>query len=457
MKTLTAFSLFTAVAVLAASCSKGGAEVPPEPPEPPGPPAEEKIEIKINPGIDAARATDHGFESGDCIGLYVVNYNGTAPGTLASAGNHVDNMRFRYDGTWTPDSPVYWKDETTHADFYLYYPYAPVTDVRAYSFDVRPDQSAEAAYKASDLLAGKALDVAPTEEAILLPASHVMSRAEISLSAGAGFTPETLAAAAVSVRINGVKCGSVVDLSTGTATATGDATTETSFETGDVVGLFVSESGRPLEIAGNTVNNEALTYTGAAWRPSRQLDWDAGTYNAYAYYPRAAEVSSIADFPFEVSADQRGVDSYGASDFLYASATGLTASREPVAMRVRRYRPKARQRRQPPTRRRPCAQHRKRNSPQEGYVKNRHYDTRGISFEAGSGTRYVGNYAFDGTALADLYAGATVPPFVAAEALVNGSTTLPQTCVLHVPAGCKKIYRNHKNWGLFERIEEYKP
>lgn len=111
--------------------------------------------------------------------------------------------------------------------------------------------------------------------------------------------------------------------------------TETSFETGDVVGLFVSESDRPLEIAGNTVNNEALTYTGAAWRPSRPLYWDAGTYNAYAYYPRAAEVSSTADFPFEVSADQRGADSYGASDFLYASATGLTASREPVAMQFR--------------------------------------------------------------------------------------------------------------------------
>ena len=76
---------------------------------------------------------------------------------------------------------------------------------------------------------------------------------------------------------------------------------------------------------------------------------------------------------------------------------------------------------------------------------------------AGSGTRYVGNYAFDGTALAELYVGATVPPFVAAEALVNGSTTLPETCVLHVPAGCKKIYRNHKSWGLFEHIEEYNP
>lgn len=270
MKTLTAFSLFTAVAVLAASCSKGGAEVPPEPPEPPAPPAEPKIEIKINPGIDAARATDNGFESGDCIGLYVVNYNGTAPGTLASAGNHVDNMRFRYDGTWTPDSPVYWKDETTHADFYLYYPYASVTDVRAYSFDVRPDQSTEAAYKASDLLAGKALDVAPTEEAILLPASHVMSRAVISLAAGAGFTPETLAAAAVSVRINGVKCGSVVDLSTGTATATGDATTVTPLRADNVYTAIIV----PQTVAeGNIIT---VTADGREFNLSKGFTFEAG-------------------------------------------------------------------------------------------------------------------------------------------------------------------------------------
>ena len=97
--------------------------------------------------------------------------------------------------------------------------------MRAYSFDVRPDQSTEAAYKASDLLAGKALDIAPTEEAILLPAKPCYEPRGDNSPAGAGFTPESLAAAAVSVRINGVKCGSVVDLSTGTATATGDATT----------------------------------------------------------------------------------------------------------------------------------------------------------------------------------------------------------------------------------------
>lgn len=50
---------------------------------------------------------------------------------------------------------------------------------------------------------------------------------------------------------------------------------------------------------------------------------------------RASEVSSIADFPFEVSADQSTADPYEASDFLYASATGLTASSEAVAMQFR--------------------------------------------------------------------------------------------------------------------------
>ena len=56
--------------------------------------------------------------------------------------------------------------------------------------------------------------------------------------------------------------------------------TETSFETGDVVGLFVSEADLPLEVSGNTVNNEGLTFTGSSWNASRPLYWNAGSYNA---------------------------------------------------------------------------------------------------------------------------------------------------------------------------------
>ncbi len=111
--------------------------------------------------------------------------------------------------------------------------------------------------------------------------------------------------------------------------------TETSFEKGDVVGLFVSEAEKPLEISGNTVNNEGLTYSGTSWTASRTLYWDAGTYNVYAYYPRVSEVSSITDLPIEISTDQRAtadgsMNGYEASDFLYASAAGVVASTSPV-------------------------------------------------------------------------------------------------------------------------------
>lgn len=117
--------------------------------------------------------------------------------------------------------------------------------------------------------------------------------------------------------------------------------TETSFETGDVVGLYVAEADKPLEISGNTVNNEAVTFTGSAWTTSRRLYWDAGTYNAYAYYPRLGNLSSISDLPFEVSTDQSApavgaaLSNYEASDFLFASARGIAASNNPVNLQFR--------------------------------------------------------------------------------------------------------------------------
>ena len=224
MKTSIAAVLIAGVAVFATSCSKSSPDEPTPTPQEPG---KEKIEIKISPAIAEARATDYGFETGDRIGLFVVNYNGSTPGTLANSGNYVDNMRFTYNGTWTPDTPIYWQDNTTRADFYLYYPYADVKSVNSYPFEVRADQSTEAAYKASDLMVGKAVNIAPTASATQIPVSHVMSRIMLYLEAGNGFTKESLAAATVSVRINGVKCSSTVNLATGTATATGNPTSVT--------------------------------------------------------------------------------------------------------------------------------------------------------------------------------------------------------------------------------------
>lgn len=226
MKKTTKFMLFALAPLLLGACSSGGGGVVDEPDVPDTPSPVEKLPIRITTVVNPTRATDYAFEAGDKIGLYVVNRkaDGTAS-DLQAKGNYVDNMRFTYNGTWAPDSPVYWLDDKTHADFYLYYPYtATISDVKAMPFSVKADQSTEAAYKGGDLLIGSAKDIAPTEAAVSITARHAMSQMLITLVAGNGFTEESLAAADVAVKINGVKTNATVNLATAAVTATGSAT-----------------------------------------------------------------------------------------------------------------------------------------------------------------------------------------------------------------------------------------
>lgn len=229
MKICKLITILTGIILLVA-CGKdpGGSNLPiPEPdPEPlPQPQPTEKLEINVNPTIVTTKATDYGFETGDFIGIYVVNYNGSTPGTLKGSGNHVDNMRHTYTGIWTPDSKIYWLDESTHADIYMYYPYTPtISSVSEMPFAVVADQTTESAYKKCDLMAGKASDVAPTERAIIINASHLLSRITITLEAGNGFTQEGLAASDVSVAVRGLQTNTTVNLTSSETKATGTAT-----------------------------------------------------------------------------------------------------------------------------------------------------------------------------------------------------------------------------------------
>lgn len=117
--------------------------------------------------------------------------------------------------------------------------------------------------------------------------------------------------------------------------------TDSNFETGDRIGLYVSAAGAPLEIGGNLVNNEALTFDGSQWKAARTLYWDEGTYNAYAYYPYIKDVSSVEDQLFSVSVDQStartstSLGGYEASDLLFATSKGVRASDEPVQLAFR--------------------------------------------------------------------------------------------------------------------------
>jgi len=212
------------------SCSDNVENIPTTP---------ETDKLPINISTTLTRATDSAFEAGDKVGIFVVN----EPNTLATSGNHVDNMGFTYSSKWTPDTPIYWLDQTTKADFYCYYPYAEAANTAAHTFATKANQSQLADYKASEFLWGKTTGVAPTEEAVNITTNHTFSNALVVLKPGDGFTEESLAAATKSVKICGVKTNATIDLATGVATANGNATEVTPYlENGQYRALIVPQT-----------------------------------------------------------------------------------------------------------------------------------------------------------------------------------------------------------------------
>lgn len=139
-----------------------------------------------------------GFEDGDGLGLYAVNYENenTTAGTLKDEGNQVDHIKYIFDENnwkWNPVRPVYYKDINTNVDLYAFYPFAEPSSVSAYNFEVQKDQSIArsngklAGYEASDFLWGKTENVVPTESAIKVKLNHVMAGVHVILKEGTGF------------------------------------------------------------------------------------------------------------------------------------------------------------------------------------------------------------------------------------------------------------------------------
>ena len=108
--------------------------------------------------------------------------------------------------------------------------------------------------------------------------------------------------------------------------------TATSFESGDVVSLYAveynSQEAPELQLGGNFLNNEKLTYNGTAWETSRKVYWSSKPCDFYAIYP-ARRLTSVENHYFEIVPDQHSVvegttiTGYEASDVLYAKAENV--------------------------------------------------------------------------------------------------------------------------------------
>lgn len=204
--------LMIAAVCAATGCKKhNGGEIPPD---------KQYLPVNVSFSVET-KAAGNSFEDGDRVGLYMV-YGGT----LQSNGNYSDNQKYSFNsGVWSTDKQIYWKDETTKADFYCYHPYMDECNPTAFAFKIAADQSSGGDYKASDLLWGKSMSVSPTKETISVSMYHLMSCVEITLKPGTGFTEEELSAAEKSVYISNIKNETSVNMSTGTVTVQGEPST----------------------------------------------------------------------------------------------------------------------------------------------------------------------------------------------------------------------------------------
>lgn len=117
--------------------------------------------------------------------------------------------------------------------------------------------------------------------------------------------------------------------------------TETSFEQGDKIGLYLTEytgeTPAPLQISGNWANNVAATLDGADWVTAKKIFWSDNRMDVYGYYPYMS-LTSVDEQPFSIALDQSTeqvgdqLGGYEASDFLWAKTEGVDQSAETVTL-----------------------------------------------------------------------------------------------------------------------------
>ena len=162
MKKIVLFLVFSLVMF---SCQKHDQEQYPAP-----------MDIQFIHPEAVTRATETAFESGDKIGLYVVE----TPAPLQVSGNYVNNLQAAYNGTqWTGDTGLRWPSTEGVCDIYAYYPFMEVGTITAAPFSVLEDQSA--GFGVCDFLWGKSASVAYTTAAIPVQFSHKLSKITLKL------------------------------------------------------------------------------------------------------------------------------------------------------------------------------------------------------------------------------------------------------------------------------------
>jgi len=190
-------------------------------------------EILFEPTIsqtNLTRASDAGFADGDRMGVYIVDYQGSQPGTLVLNNNRASNLMMTFEATsgrCNPSTPVYWKDGQTPVDVYSYYPYTSgINSIEEFQFTVSANQrempeEGMGEYEKSDFLWAKKSGAQPAGGAIQLTYRHRLSGVRVTLTQGTGFSDMEWEKLPRTVTVDHTLRNATINLATGEATATG--------------------------------------------------------------------------------------------------------------------------------------------------------------------------------------------------------------------------------------------
>lgn len=201
-----------------------------------------KIELRLAPGLTKVAGDE--FEAGDRIGVfmsYSVSGDGADDNSADGASEnpngdnsqeiviYLDNQAFTALNTgagvleWKSGDKLWWKDDSTPADFRCYYPYSEeATGKQMLNCGVRADQRTHKAFSESDILWGESLGVEPTAECVELMTSHRTGQVVVELVPGKGYDKTSLSAAVESLVLKGAVCGAVLNLASGELVAEGE-------------------------------------------------------------------------------------------------------------------------------------------------------------------------------------------------------------------------------------------
>lgn len=118
----------------------------------------------------------------------------------------------------------------------------------------------------------------------------------------------------------------------------------TSFEIDDKMGLYAVEYNgdevASLQVAGNYINNEVLTYDGSVWVADRTLFWSEKPCDFYGIYPYQ-EPATVSEYLFDLPIDQNSPETedalsgYEAADLLWAKATKVSREDDAVQLQFK--------------------------------------------------------------------------------------------------------------------------